>query len=73
MGRADTRPDGARLLRAGLAEFWGPETIPFEDTDLPERQRRMGALVAAGRRDELDELLTGIDPLSLRTTARQPA
>lgn len=49
------------LLRAGVAEFWGPDTVPFERTGLPLRQRLMGWLVAQDRRAELEELLAFLD------------
>lgn len=49
------------LLRAGLLEFWGPETLPFERTGLPLRQRLMGWLVAQDLRTELGELIDFID------------
>ena len=47
-------PRGARAapttywtrLRDGVREFWGPDTVPFERTALPLRQRIMGWLVA---------------------------
>ncbi|MBZ5739237.1 glycosyltransferase family 2 protein [Nocardioides mangrovi] len=45
------------LLRAGLAEFWGPDTVPVEQLELPDRQRRMALLVAADRRADLEALL----------------
>lgn len=62
------------LLRAGMAEFWGPDTVPFEHTDLPHRQRTMGRLVAHGRRAELHDFLMELDAPSSRTATRgQPA
>ena len=61
------------LLRTGLAEFWGPHTVPFELTRLPLRQRLMGWLVQQDRRAELVELLELLDRnggrLPRRTTA----
>ncbi len=36
------------MLRDGVEEFWGPDTVPFERTGLPLRQRMMGWLVGAG-------------------------
>lgn len=45
------------LLRSGLAEFWGPDTVPIEQLELPDRQRRMALLVAADRRADLEALL----------------
>lgn len=49
------------LLREGVEEFWGPGTVPFEQTVLPWRQRMMGWLVAQGLRAELEEFLTFLD------------
>lgn len=49
------------LLRAGTREFWNPDTVPFERTSLPLRQRLMGWLVCEGRRSELAELIEFID------------
>ena len=48
-------------LREGTTEFWGPDTVPFEKTALPLRQRLMGWLVCEGRRGDLEELLAYID------------
>ena len=52
-------PEYWALLRSGLAEFWGPDTVPLEELEVPERQRRMAGLVAADRRAELETLLGG--------------
>ena len=49
------------LLRAGVEEFWGPDTVPFERTELPWRQRVMGWLVGRGLRAELEEFLVFLD------------
>jgi glycosyltransferase involved in cell wall biosynthesis len=49
------------LLRGGTREFWNPDTVPFERTSLPLRQRLMGWLVCEGRRSELAELIEFID------------
>ena len=49
------------MLRQGLEEFWGPHSVPFEQTTLPLRQRLMGWLVAQDRRDDLSDLLDFID------------
>jgi CDP-glycerol glycerophosphotransferase len=56
------------LLRACVEEFWGGHTVPFEQTTLPPRQRLMGALVADGDRDQLEDLVAGLDdrPVSPR-------
>jgi CDP-glycerol glycerophosphotransferase len=48
-------------LVAGVREFWGPETVQFERTALPLRQRIMGWLVAADRRNDLEEFLAYLD------------
>ena len=55
------------LLRDGTTEFWNPETLPFERTSLPLRQRLMGWLVCQGRRSDLAELIDFVDqhPLGL--------
>ena len=45
------------LLRACLTEFWGPQTVPLAELEIPERQRRMAELVAADRRSDLEALL----------------
>ncbi|MEP9362470.1 glycosyltransferase family 2 protein [Nocardioides sp. CN2-186] len=45
------------LLRGCLAEFWGPETVPLAQADLPARQRRMAELVVADRRDDLRDVI----------------
>lgn len=59
------------MLRAGVLEFWGPDTVPFERTGLPLRQRLMGWLVAQDRRSDLETLLVHLDrnpgPLPRRT------
>ncbi|MGH3367590.1 MAG: glycosyltransferase family 2 protein [Nocardioidaceae bacterium] len=49
------------LLRSGTTEFWNPDTVPFERTTLPLRQRLMGWLVCEGRRSELADLIDFID------------
>lgn len=51
------------VLREGMAELWGLHTVPFERTRLPLRQRVMGWLVAADRREELVEFLDWLDQL----------
>ncbi len=48
-------------LRSGVTEFWGPDTVPFERTALPLRQRLMGWLVAQDLRAELEQLLAFLD------------
>lgn len=63
------------LLHAGVTEFWSPDTLPFERTALPVRQRLMGWLVAQDRRSDLEELLNFLDenpgPLPLRRVGDQ--
>ncbi|GAB3790107.1 glycosyltransferase family 2 protein [Nocardioides ungokensis] len=49
------------MLRAGVGEFWGPDTVPFEETALPWRQRVMGWLVSRGERSSLEEFLAFVD------------
>jgi len=49
------------MLRAGTTEFWNPDTVPFERTSLPLRQRLMGWLVSRGRRADLADLIDFID------------
>ena len=49
------------LLRAGTNEFWNQDTVPFERTSLPLRQRLMGWLVGQGRRADLADLIDFID------------
>ncbi|WP_121253138.1 glycosyltransferase family 2 protein [Nocardioides ferulae] len=60
-------------LRAALTEFWNSDTVPFERTSLPLRQRLMGWLVQADRRADLGSLLAWLDqhpgPLPRRTVA----
>ena len=48
-------------LRDGVREFWGPDTVPFERTAVPLRQRIMGWLVAADLRNDLEEFLAYVD------------
>ena len=45
----------------GCAEFWGPDTVPFERTALPLRQRIMGWLVDQDLRNDLEEFLAYVD------------
>ncbi len=54
-------PEYWALLVAGVRELWGPDTLPFEDTRVPARQRLMGWLVAADRRPDLERLIRWID------------
>ena len=49
------------MLRDGVREFWNDDTVPFERTGLPLRQRLMGWLVAQDQRADLEELLAFID------------
>jgi len=49
------------MLRDGVEEFWGPDTVPFEQTALPWRQRVMGWLVSRGERSALEEFLAFLD------------
>ena len=51
-------------LRAGLEEFWGQHTVPFESVDLPLRARIMGWLVAQDRRSDLQEFIAFLDSSS---------
>lgn len=44
-------------LRAGMEEFWGPHTVPFERTSLLLRQRIMGWLVQQDRRSDLEKFV----------------
>lgn len=48
-------------LRSGMAEFWGPHTMPFERTGLLPRHRIMGWLVAEDRRADLEEFLAFLE------------
>lgn len=50
-----------QLLRAGTNEFWNADTVPFERTSLPLRQRLMGWLVCQGRREDLSVMIDFID------------
>ena len=49
------------MLRDGVKEFWNPDTVPFERTVLPWRQRVMGWLVSRGLRAELEEFIAFLD------------
>ena len=49
------------LLRHGVNELWLPDSVPFEQTALPLRQRIMGWLVGRGMRRELEEFLVWLD------------
>ncbi len=49
------------LLREAVREFWGPHTVPFEDTGLPVQQRLMGCLVTQDRRADLIDLIGYLD------------
>lgn len=55
------------LLRGCLTEFWGPETVPLEQIDLPPRQRRMAELVVEDRKDDLRDVIRSVqgDALSV--------
>jgi CDP-glycerol glycerophosphotransferase len=59
------------LLRDGTRELWNDDTVPFEQTSLPLRQRLMGWLVSQDRRTDLEALLAHLDahpgPLPQRT------
>jgi len=48
-------------LRDGVRELWSEETLPFQRTALPLRQRVMGWLVAADRRADLESFLVWLD------------
>jgi CDP-glycerol glycerophosphotransferase len=49
------------MLRAGVLEFWGEHTVPFERTTVPVSQRLMGWLVVQDRRDDLARLVALLD------------
>ena len=49
------------MLRDGVREFWGPDTVPFERTALPWRQRVMGWLVHRDERSSLEEFIAFLD------------
>ncbi|MGH3348358.1 MAG: glycosyltransferase family 2 protein [Nocardioides sp.] len=49
------------MLRDGLRELWNPQTLPFERTVVPLRQRIMGWLVASDRRADLEAYLVWLD------------
>lgn len=49
------------VLRDAVREFWGPHSVPFEDTAVPVQQRLMGWLVGQDRRDGLVELISYLD------------
>jgi len=49
------------MLHDGLRELWSPQTVPFERTAVPLRQRIMGWLVGRGMRRELEEFLVWLD------------
>lgn len=48
-------------LRTLQRELWNDGTVPFAETTVVERQRAMGALVEADRRDDLRALIDEID------------
>jgi CDP-glycerol glycerophosphotransferase len=54
-------PEYWTQLREGVREFWGPDTVPFERTALPLRQRIMGWLVDQDQRNDLEEFLAYVD------------
>ena len=49
------------MLRDSVREFWGPHSVPFEETTVPVQQRLMGWLVGQGRRDDLVALIAFLD------------
>jgi glycosyltransferase involved in cell wall biosynthesis len=49
------------VLRDAVREFWGPHSVPFEETAVPVQQRLMGWLVAADRRADLVDLIAFLD------------
>jgi hypothetical protein len=49
------------MLRDGVRELWNEDTVPFERTRLPLRQRLMGWLTARDRREDLVELIAFLD------------
>lgn len=55
------------LLRDGVREFWGPHTLPFEETRLPVQQRLMGVLVGQDRRADLLALLEFLEQQGVPT------
>jgi glycosyltransferase involved in cell wall biosynthesis len=54
-------PEYWSMLRDGVLEFWNDDTVPFERTGLPLRQRLMGWLVTQDQRSDLEELIAFID------------
>ncbi|QZY29414.1 glycosyltransferase family 2 protein [Nocardioides coralli] len=57
----DAGDDYWALLRDGVRELWNADSVPFEATTLPLRQRIMGWLVGQDRREALAEFLTWLD------------
>lgn len=57
----DAGADYWALLRDGVRELWNADSLPFEATALPLRQRIMGWLVAADRPDELTRFIAWLD------------
>ena len=49
------------VLREAVLEFWGPHSVPFEETAVPVQQRLMGWLVAQDRREDLIQLIAYLD------------
>ncbi len=58
-------------LRDGVRDLWNAETLPFERTGAPLRQRIMGWLVAAGRRADLESYLVWLDRQPVPLPTRQ--
>jgi hypothetical protein len=56
------------ILRDAVREFWNSESLPFEETTVPVRQRLMGWLVAQDRREDLEKLIQLIDTDGLVVT-----
>ncbi len=49
------------MLREAVREFWGPHSVPFDETGVPVQQRLMGCLVAQDRRADLVQLISYLD------------
>lgn len=48
-------------LHDAVAEFWGPETVPYEETSMPVQQRLMGWLVGHGRREDVERVVAFLE------------
>ncbi len=58
-------------LRDGVRDLWNTQTVPFERTGVPLRQRIMGWLVAADRRSDLESYLGWLDRQPVPLPTRQ--